>query len=156
MSIYQFSTEAGTEYILMPASVRLYFVSCIFCHTSLTPDKRAENRQRLAPAHSPAMPVLSKAVAHRRISTASLVGDREEVSLSPGKDRRALSCHRQLHALRVSLVSFIAPPHARSLSRGTVPVIRIFVCQGAPLAPLYVFNARAQAAFAAFRSFLFP
>ena len=41
---------------------------------------------------------------HRRISTASLVGGREEVSLSPGKYRRALSCHKQFHALRVSLV----------------------------------------------------
>ena len=80
-----------------------------------------------------------KAVAHRRISTASLVGGREEVSLSPGKDRHAPACRSWLHALRVSLVSVIAPPHVRSLSRGTVPVVRIFFCQGAN--PAYMFSS---------------
>ena len=96
-----------------------------------------------------------EAVAHRRISTASLVGGREEVSLLPGKDRRAPTCRSWLHALRVSLVSVIAPPHARSPFRGTVPVIRIFFCQGASPAPLNDFHIRAWAVHAAYQPFQF-
>ena len=47
--------------------------------------------------------MLSKAVAHSRISTASLVGGREEVSLSPGKDLRVPARHGWFQALRVPL-----------------------------------------------------
>lgn len=42
MSIYQFSTEAGTEYILMPASVRLYLYPVFFAilHLPLTKGRK--------------------------------------------------------------------------------------------------------------------
>ena len=75
-----------------------------FCRIFLSLGKRRTTDSGWQPLIVPQYRCLPKTVVHRRISTASLVGGREEVSLSPGKYLRALSCRKQFHALRVSLV----------------------------------------------------
>ncbi len=93
--------------------------------------KKANNRQRLATAHSPTVPMFSIKLSCTAGSPPQVwwVAVRKYhyrpeniVARCPATDSSMRYVYRSF--------SFIAPPHARSFSRGTVSVVRIFFCQG--------------------------
>ena len=102
-----------------------------FCRIFLSLGKKANNRQRLATAHSPTVPMFS-------IKLSCTAGSPPQVwwvavrKYHYRPENIVAHCPATNSSMRCVYrsFSFIAPPHARSFSRGTVSVVRIFFCQG--------------------------